>query len=456
MGSLYEVLEVEISEEKQQAILKQNQRQEAPITLDELKHFLVEHGITYGLKEEVLNSFIEGSISAPVVVAEGKQPIDGEDAYLQPVYPTNGDGKMGDDMYVDLKHVIDIPSVTQGTLVGKKVPKTEGQKGMNIFGEEVEAKPGKDMKLRKGKNTQVNDDGTKLYAVVDGQMSVETKVIHVYPVYEVNGDLDLKTGNIDFVGNVNIRGNVPTGFEVRAGGDIRINGSVEAATLHAGGSIFINQGIVAEGKGEIHSANDLHTLFINQGNVVVEKDVHVTQSIFHSDIQANGMVYCTQRKGNIVGGSVSAGRGIEVNEVGNDMNTPTSLYLGVNKKGLEREQQLQKQIEESNDEKEKLNQLLSRLLEKEKQGSLTGQERVLKLRIRNSLNENEQKQLEGKEKLNEIQDLYKSEALAQVNVYQTIHPNVDIYFGKYRRKVITKHQNVRFRLNDGEITFMNL
>ncbi|UTW69218.1 DUF342 domain-containing protein [Anaerobacillus sp. HL2] len=53
----------------------------------------------------------------------------------------------------------------------------------------------------------------KAFATIDGQMSVESKaVIHVYPIFEVNGDLDLKVGNISFIGSVNIRGNVPARF----------------------------------------------------------------------------------------------------------------------------------------------------------------------------------------------------------------------------------------------------
>src|SRR5690606_27653982 len=114
------------------------------------------------------------------------------------------------------------------------------------------------------------------------------------PVYEVSGDLDMKTGNIDFVGNVVIRGNVPNGFEIKAKGDIHVYGTVESAFLYSEGSIFVNAGIVGQGNGKIYAKNNLHTTFINQGNIEVENDVHVSQSILHSTVIAGGSIYCEQ------------------------------------------------------------------------------------------------------------------------------------------------------------------
>ena len=46
-----------------------------------------------------------------------------------------------------------------------------------------------------------------MYAAIDGLVTKTDKdKLNVFPVYEVNGDVDYNIGNIDFVGTVVIRG----------------------------------------------------------------------------------------------------------------------------------------------------------------------------------------------------------------------------------------------------------
>ena len=79
-------------------------------------------------------------------------------------------------------------------------------------------------------NVVCNAEMTIMYAAIDGLFTLTGgETINVFPIYEVNGDVDYHTGNIDFVGTVVIRGNVLTGFRIRAAGDIRIVGGVEGA-----------------------------------------------------------------------------------------------------------------------------------------------------------------------------------------------------------------------------------
>ena len=38
----------------------------------------------------------------------------------------------------------------------------------------------------------------KVWATTDGQISISSNSVNVFPVFEVKGDLDLNTGNINF------------------------------------------------------------------------------------------------------------------------------------------------------------------------------------------------------------------------------------------------------------------
>ena len=435
---------------------------EVSVSKEDLIQYLKENEVVFGIDENVIDEVIVSlqsdiALEDKVIVARGIEPIKGDDAYLVPIQFTKERVIDEKQLHVDLKKVIEIPNVTQEELIGEKIPATEGHPGTNVSGEEVPPKPGKDFILRKGKNTRISDDRLKIYAIVDGQMSVQGKVIHVYPIYEVNGDIDMKIGNIDFVGNVNIRGNVPTGFEIKAKGDIRIHGSVEGAVLDAGGSIYIQAGIVAQNRGMIRAKQDLHTTYINQGDIVVDGDIHVAQGILHSQCTAGGNIVCTSGKGTIVGGIISAGKNIELNEAGNSMGTVTSFYIGTHKQLLEKEKLLENQVADSKDELEKLEKLKKAYELKEKQGTpLTQQERITKLRIRSSVLLLNEKVKNSSEELKELQEELGSPEYGCISVLGTLYPNVNITFGKYSRRVTKNYRGVKVSFEEKEIKILSL
>lgn len=454
---LHDIFEVSVTSDHLEVTLKQHLPLPEELKFEDLQIFIKECGITYGVMEDVLNRVLTKEIELPVVVAKGTRPIAGKDAYissiLDKVLNENAEAEFDDDKDVNLRKVIEIPSVETGTVVGEKINATEERHGMTVHGEKIPARPGRDIKLRPGKNTRVSKDGLEIISTIDGQVSVEPKVVHVFPMYEVHGDLDLSIGNIDFIGNVNIRGNVPSGFEVKAKGDIRVHGSVESANLYSEGSIFIQQGVVAQNAGEIEAKGQVEVGFLNQANVVAGGDVSVTTSILHSKIEAEGYVFCKQGRGNIVGGTISSGKGIEVNEVGNNMSTPTKLFLGISERVIKSERRYKKELDEAQVDIQKLAVLLKSLTEKEESSSLSGKEKIMKLRIHKSLSETNDKLNKAKEKLLDLDDMIENQETAQIRVYKTIYSNTDLHFGKYRRKIVTKHDRVLFRIERSEIKF---
>lgn len=460
MEDLNDIFEVSVTSDHLQVTLKQLQPFPEELNFEGLQGFIKECGITYGLNEDVLNQILTEETKLPAVVATGTEPIAGKDAYiwsiLDKVINENVDEEEDDSKDVNLRNVIEIPSVETGTVVGEKVNATEEKRGMTVYGETIPAKPGRDIKLRPGKNTRISKDGLKVIATIDGQVSVEPKVIHVFPMYEVHGDLDLHVGNIDFIGNVNIRGNVPSGFEVKAKGDIRVHGSVESAYLYSEGSIYIQQGVVAQNTGLIEAKESVKVGFLNQANIIAGGDVSVTKSILHSNIDAEGHVICKQGKGNIVGGTISSGKGIEVNEVGNHMSTPTKLFLGISERVIKSEKKYKKVLNETQLDVQKLAVLLKSLTEKEKKSSLTGKEKIMKLRIQNSLIEANNHLNNAKDKLLDLEEMLENYESAEIRVYRTIYSNTDLHFGKYRRKIVTKYDHVLFKIDRSEIKFESL
>ncbi|RNA69568.1 DUF342 domain-containing protein [Alteribacter keqinensis] len=450
--------EVLIDDKELTAKLIAHKIPEEDFTEEEIIDYLKEEGIIFGINKKSIAILLadNGRISAPLVIASGKAVEHGTPAKLSPAVFTTGKEEGQSGGRIELRDVLNLENVTSGMVVGRKISPGRGINGMNVFGEVIQAKPGKDFTLRPGKNTRIDKDGEKIIATCNGLMSADEKMIHVQPVYEVPGDVTMKTGNIDFTGTVKIRGSVPSGFKIKAGGDITVFGSVEGAELESGGSVYVCEGIVSQGKGYIKANRDVHTSFANQATIYAGNHVFVSQSILHSKIEALGKVVCKEQRGNVVGGSISSGQGIDVNEAGNQMNTPTLFYLGVNENVMIKEKEARTLYEQSKESMLKLSKLY-RVLEQKKMTSTLGtKDRLMMLKVQNNLltvNEAYQKAKDDYEKAKSIME-HPEEAVFLINRH--LHPNVSAYFGKYRRKIVARHERVTLTLNNSEITLTSL
>lgn len=347
-----------------------------------------------------------------------------------------------------------IPSTKKGEKLATIVPPQEGKAGKNIFGKTLLPKKGKIPLLRPGKNTELNSNDNAVYATTDGQVHLRGNMISVVPVYEVNGDLDMKTGNLDFIGSIVIRGNVPTGFTIQAKGDIRIFGLVEAATLKAGGSIFISEGVAGLKKGHVKAGLDVHAGYINQGNIEAGRDIFVENSIIHSECIAKDSIFC--QKGNIIGGSLSAGKQIEAKDIGNRLSTKTQLFIGSNKKVQTRLSELEQKREELKESIKKLTILGERLKQKEAVSSLNEKEKLLLIRQRHSLETVRSELLDVEDDLEQMKEEEESNRNHKIVVQGILYPNVEIIHGKYHKTIHKTHQHVivRFEDNDVRITVL--
>ena len=241
---LEQYLEVSLSDDKMTAyLLIGDVDQNIQFTENELLQFLRNNQVQYGLKEEVLRDIARRPLlytKEPVVVAIGKEPVDGTDGKVELLMVMKGSSRPleQDDGSVDLKEIQQLNNVTRGQRIAMRKPATSAIAGINVRGEEVKGRDGKEARLKLGKNVVTDDEEVAAYAAIDGLIvKTEGDKLNVFPVYEVNGDVDYRTGNIDFVGTVVIRGNVLTGLRIKAAGDIRVIGGVEGAQLEAQGSI---------------------------------------------------------------------------------------------------------------------------------------------------------------------------------------------------------------------------
>ncbi|MEQ2526509.1 DUF342 domain-containing protein [Robertmurraya yapensis] len=442
---------VKISKNQLEAYIELQEQldEDFTISVGELEAFLKEHQVVFGIIHTKLQEIaIEPSnIEYPFLIAEGIPPQHGEDAYLTVEFKKE---ETKQKEKVNFREVLDIPSIKSGEVMASAIPQTFGINGTAVTGKVLPAHDGKPLKVKPGKN--VIQNGNQFIATIDGEVSITHKAITVNPVFEVRGDLDLKTGNVNFVGNVVIHGNVPTGYEVVAGGDIKVYGLVEGAQLVARGNILISGGIAGGNRGNVVAGGSIQANFLNQAAIRAGQDVIIHTSSLHSNVEAKGAIYC--KNGHVIGGTLRSGKDIYVKELGNDLYTKTGLAVGYDPSIDKKELSLKEEAEQISENVKKLELIENKILVSLKQkGQVTEQEKELLLKQRATKTQLE-KQLESTLRKLEVIEFEKSDrSNFSIFVYDKVHPNTSLHFGKYSRLVHTTHSYVRFYIRNSEIVF---
>jgi Predicted polymerase, most proteins contain PALM domain, HD hydrolase domain and Zn-ribbon domain len=432
-------------------------------TADQLNDYLRSRGVVFGIREDVLESIArdpKAYFYTQTVVAVGQPPIDGKDGTIRLVVDLDEEERKPveqEDGTVNFKELTKLRNVKKGQLIAERIPAESGIPGKAVNGETIPAKDGKEARFRVGKNVVVNPEHTAMYAVIDGMVAkTEREKINVFPVYEVNGDVDYKTGNIDFVGTVVIRGNVLTGFRVKAGGDIRIIGGVEGAEIEAEGSVEISGGIMAGNKGFVKTGRNVRCSFIQDANVFAGEDIIVSQSIMHSNIRAARSVICYGAKGLIVGGSVQAGEIVKARTIGNTLSTATSIEVGVAPELRAELNQLRSQQRQQSESLDKTNKALALLDQMAAAGQLSGDKLLMRSKLATTKRQTVEEMEIVKERILEIEKLLEDTENARVEAVGTIYGGTRIVIGRYTRFVKEPCSRVYFKLADGEITMLPL
>ncbi|WP_028561408.1 DUF342 domain-containing protein [Paenibacillus pinihumi] len=428
------------------------------VAFEQLEKWLHHNGVVFGINRELLRVIAASPSSYihPVIIAEGKRAVEGKNGRVEYIYDMDEDSTRPietEDGKVNYKEVTQLRNVKRGQLIAKKIPPEPAEPGIKVNGEPLPAADGKEARFKIGKNVVIGPDEVSLYAAIDGILTkTERDKINVFPVYEVNGDVDYRTGNIDFVGTVVIRGNVLTGFRVRASGDIRIVGGIEGADIETDGSIEITEGILAGGKGVVKAGKTVKSSFIQEGNIIAGEDVIVSQSIMHSNVMAGRNVECMGAKGLIVGGNIQAGEKISARIIGNSTSTATELAVGVNPELRQKLAQLRTEVRTlviNLDKTEKALALLDQL-------AAAGQLSTERLEMRAKLNATKKQNLETetqlKEELLEIEKTLEDTQTACVEVKNAIYGGTKIVIGRYTKFIKERSERVRFHYSEGDIT----
>lgn len=332
-------------------------------------------GIKQGIDEEMLKEISKNrQYDYKYVIAKGAMPQKGKDAEIKFLFDIESIGQLkpkeNTDGTVDFKELNAAFNVKKGQELAVKTNAEEGINGYNVLGDVLKAQKGKDVRLPKGKNTEISKDGLTIIASIDGQLFYDKHNLYISPNFIVEKDLDSSVGNIDFIGNVIVNGNVNSGFTIKAGGNVEVKGNVEAAHIIADGDIILWYGIQGGERGELSAKGNIVAKFIQNSKVFAQRDI-VTEAIMHSEASANGKVLVDKGKGMIVGGTVMAGSYMSANIIGSPMATATAIQIGIPPQALKEYKELEEAYATKKEDLDKTEKAILFLSGKSSKGQLT-------------------------------------------------------------------------------------
>ncbi|PCG19207.1 FapA family protein [Brachyspira sp. G79] len=303
--------------------------------LQDVKEIMENSSITFGFQEEnVVKCLEEGTFNIPILAAEGRAPVNGQNAKIE--YLVNVNKKVipkyiGEDQSIDYKDLSIVENVEQGQKLARKIPATDGEVGRTVLGVKIETKSGKDIDIKEilGDNVEMSDDGEYIIASINGQVVLRGKSLNVEPIFEVSGDVGPETGNINFIGSVVVKGSVSDNYSIKAEGNIDVHGTVGKCDLEAKGDIMVKLGIQGNENSYVKAGGDVIAKFIQFSNVQAGNNVVVTEAILNSNIDADNRIILIGKRASASGGRLRALREVNGKVLGSQAGAVTLIETGI-------------------------------------------------------------------------------------------------------------------------------
>jgi len=342
---------------------------------------------------------------------------------------------------VDYFAVQEIENTKRGHRIALRKPPTKGVPGRSIRDEEIPARDGADSKVTIGRGIEhALGNENILVAAIDGQVKFHNDLLEVLALYEIQGDVDLSTGSIDFIGSVMVHGNVQPGLKIIAGEDVTVEGVVDDAEIHAQGKVIVKGGVLGQGgKSKIVAGGDVTAKYVRNATIECRGVLTANEGILHSHCAAYS-VKVMGKRGQIVGGEIAAETEINANTIGsNVMATPTQLNVGESMSRRNEMNTLTEQVKKMEEDLDKAKKGVGVLkIQQERAGSLSPEKKHMlasltrmQFKLMNDL-----KPLQDRIQalLQEEEDVRRTRQ-AKVSVLGTLYPGVQVKIRSARKHV---------------------
>ncbi len=315
------------------------------------------------IKKDVIAEFAgyyrQGMIAEKIPAVESLPVVDGKDAVIRILFEKPSQKpKLLNNGSVDYKNFTNFIMVNKGDLLIKRTPPTEGSKGFDVTGAEIFPMPGKENIIEAMDGVTVNEDKTEYRAKCSGHVVFTGTMISVLPLLSVDGNVDYRTGNINFEGTVYVSKDVLTGFSVNAD-DIIIEGIDEDAVLTARNSINIKVGIKGLGnKGYVKAGVDVVTGYSENSRISARGSIEIKKYCFNSALSAN-RIFTSSKDAIVNGGSLRAFSVVHLHNAGSKGTNDMLIEAGTSQEMEERAYNIKAELEQLGETLKKIMSVLS-------------------------------------------------------------------------------------------------
>lgn len=415
-------------------------------------------GVAYGIQDDVIDDFIkERSYCTNIVLAAGKEPRHGTDAYIEYLFNTDVKARptLQEDGSVDFFHLNIINHVKVGDCLARLHPEDPGDDGRDVYGNIIKPRSVKRELLKFGRNIELSENRREIYSQVDGHVNLVEGKVFVSNVMVVE-NVDISTGDIDYEGNVQVNGNVCSNFKINARGNVEVRGVVEGAEITASGNVTIARGVNGMSKGVIKAGGNIIAQFIENARVEAKGYVE-TGSILHSNVSAGTEIRVGGKKGFITGGYVCATNLIDVKTLGAELGANTIVEIGINPDTKRRYHELEEQVKTDTKTISTAQPVLDAAKAKILSGIKLPPEQVKHIQELSNVVTLKKKGIEAATKeMEQLNELMSVSNEAQIVVRDKVYPGTKIVISDVSRIIKTQAQYCRFIKSRGDVTIVGM
>ncbi len=295
------------------------------------------------LEKEIAKAIKQGQCDR-VLVAQGRAAKKGRASKFEALVTdqvSSGpsiDSK-GNANYQDINQFV---VVEPGQGLMRRHPPGGGKPGQDIYGKAIPAESGDLIPFTanlEGAEVAPHDPNL-MVATQKGHPVIQERGIAVDPVLQLT-NVSLATGNIDYDGSLHVKEDVADGMKIEVTGDVIVDGVVGKATIIAGASVLIQQGLI----GGVPSEEDLEAgtfgaeitavktvaaRFSSKAKIKAGKEIQINEYAIHCDLNAGDRVLIGKKtgKGSLIGGQARAFDLVYAKTLGSTGSAITHIRVG--------------------------------------------------------------------------------------------------------------------------------
>lgn len=429
---------------------------------EELEKILKENGISCEVDRKALETVVQESRTITegmendhsIPVARGKTPEDGKDGFYEWMFRPfrKRSPKLKEDGTIDFDSMRWFDFVRKGQVLAVYHFAEAGCDGVNVFGERIPAKIGREKETLGGRGFEILPDLRTYAASADGYVSLKNQELIVDGML-VMDQLDHSAEPLSYDGDVYIRGNIEGPVTLEVSGDLVVEGSVQKAQIRCGGSLIL--------KGGINNSFEQVELYV--GGCVISRffenvTLHAIGNIYfgtslNSNLYTYGEVVSYGKKGGIIGGNSYSEKGFCVTNLGNEAGMHTSLNLGGNEDIRSLLANTQSEIREIKAALTRLMNARNHISHRQKMEKKTAEDLIA--RIGQTIAEKENELKNANRRMEDVIKRSERACRSQIVVEHQVHDNVQIQYSDQKITAVPSSQ-VQFKIHKDAIVMEKL